>query len=277
MFKLITFLDRNKLLNFLIVTVYFLLVTLPHEWVGVKLGEMVQNMSRIEFNRIVLVIGTISLLVYLFGIGRNILKFEKKIIPIFYLILSTSLAIISLNLLIIVNVEIIHFVQYAILAILFFPLLNGFLLTLFLCMILGFIDEGYQFYCLPVRTSYFDFNDVVLDFIGAGFGLSILRVVPKISNLTSLKTHASKFVWASWLAILTLAAVLIKLGYLQVYSNGTNDDHWTTLVIKQSEGFWTKDPHGIFHVMSPLEGMICLTILLFIYQFINKDLETSFT
>ncbi len=277
MIKLLTFLKRNKFLNFLIVTVYFLLVTLPHEWVGVKVGEWVQGMTRIEFNRIILICGSILLLVYFLVLTKNIFKIQKKFIPIFYLIFTASLAIISLNLLIIVNVEIIHFIQYGLLAILLFPMLGEFFICFFICMLLAFVDEGYQYYCLPIRTTYFDFNDVVLDFIGAGFGLSFLRTFPEISTLIQEKKWGVKSTWFSWLAILAAAVLCIKLGFLQVYSLEEGNDHWTTLVIKKSEGFWTKDPHGIFHVMSPLEGVLCLSILLIIYQFININLEKSRT
>jgi len=275
MFKLLTYLNRHKFLNFAIVTIYFFLVTLPHEWVGVQLGNLVQNLSRVEFNRYVLVIGFILFVFYLISIFRNVLNITKKTIPIFYLCLSAMLAIISLNLLIIVNVEIIHFVQYGILAVLLVPLLNDFFLTLFICGLLGFIDEGYQYYCLPIRTTYFDFNDVVLDFIGGGLGVSFLRTYPKISKIVYSFKKRLKYIWLSWLSLLVLALIFIKLGLLQIYSKGDGTDHWTTLVVKKSEGFWTKDPHGIFHVMSPLEGIICLTILLFIYQFITTDIETS--
>ena len=276
MFKLLTYLNRHKFLNFAIVTIYFFLVTLPHEWVGVQLGNLVQNLSRVEFNRYVLVIGFILFVFYLISIFRNVLNITKKTIPIFYLCLSAMLAIISLNLLIIVNVEIIHFVQYGILAVLLVPLLNDFFLTLFICLLLGFIDESYQYYYLPVRTTYFDFNDVVLDFIGGGLGLSLLRTYPKISNIVHNFEKRLKYIWLSWFFLLFSALIFIKCGLLQVYSKGDGvADHWTTLVVKKTEEFWTKDPHGVFHVMSPLEGIICLTILLFIYQFITIDIEKS--
>ena len=275
MFKLLTYLNRNKFFNIILVTTYFFLVTLPHEWVGVKLGVLVNNLSRVEFNRFVLIAGSILLFLYFISIFKNILISKKRTILIFYLLLSAFLAILSLNLLIIVNVEIIHFIQFGILAILLLPLFNDFFLTFFICLLLGFVDEGYQYYYLPVRTTYFDFNDVVLDLIGAGLGLSLLRTYPQISTLVDDFKKRQKYIWISWASILIGLLGFIKLGWIQLYSKGDGTDHWTTLVIKKSEGFWTKDPHGIFHVMSPLEGIICLTILLFIYQFITKDLETN--
>ena len=69
------------------------------------------------------------------------------------------------------NVECIHYLQYAILGLLVRSLVDGDVLTLLCCNLVGMSDEFVQYVLNPHYTKYLDFNDMVLNMIGAMVGI----------------------------------------------------------------------------------------------------------
>jgi len=264
-------------LNIALIFIYFLLVTLPHEWLGLQITSIFESYSRAEYNKTVLLIGVAFLVVYLFFLQRNIQNLEKKLLPVLYIILTIVLAVLSLNVLIIVTVEVIHFIQYAILAILIFPLIKRFFPTLLFVLFAGALDEAYQyFYLAPERTFYYDFNDVILDTIGGAFGLTFLLSFNRISHFYKREAWMNKIrTWGLWVFSLAMSFLLVILNVIQVYPNENGPNKFFTLVKKIPESFWTKDPHGIFHVVMPLEGLTILSFLLIFYSFLNYGIQKN--
>ena len=87
-----------------------------------------------------------------------------------------GLILIAVNVIMVVNVEIIHIAQYCVMAILIYPLLRNFNLVMLSATLLGALDEAYQYwYLFPEKSDYFDFNDVIINFLGVLLGLIILR------------------------------------------------------------------------------------------------------
>lgn len=261
-------LKSNTIINILLVIGYYLLVVLPHEEVGIWIAKTLdQPYGRDTYNLIVLVLGLASILGYL-GIlwnGAKQLNTGKKRLWISFA-LTLLFIIISFNVLLVVNVEIIHFVQYAFLALLLFPLLNNYRDTLFYATILAVIDEGYQyFYLAPLRTDYFDFNDIIIDLIGAAMGLFLYWA----SGIRSIKSERKWFQTATFIgfAVLTTVTIIAYLsGQLAVYpvEGGTNPP--ILLIRKIQESFWTIiHPNVKFHVVQPLEGLLILGGLFYFY------------
>ena len=76
-----------------------------------------------------------------------------------------------------VNSEAIHFVQYGILALLLIPLVRRCGETIVLVTLLGILDEAYQYWVLHGDWGvYYDFNDVVLNLLGAAMGVLVPRI-----------------------------------------------------------------------------------------------------
>ena len=189
--------------------------------------------------------------------------------------------VVSFNMLIIVNIEIIHFIQYAALAILLFPLSKSFFTTIVLVMFLGAIDEAYQYYYLsPQRTNYYDFNDVILNLLGAGVGMIFLRSHTRIKTLLIDNVESFRKIWITYFSICLLIALLIwQKDLVQRVINflGLELD-WAgfgaVLIRIPTTRFWTEIPPQIFyHVVQPFEGFIIITILLFIFSFLYKNAE----
>ena len=263
---ILQWLGSNKIFNLLILFSYFLLVALPHEWVGRLTVKIFKGLPRTQYN---LLIASISLLfIVLIAIGlykswRD--HFEKRRLAV-YFGMTIIYMIMCFKILFVINIEAVHFPQYALFAILAFPLFKNSISTLVFSTFAGAADELYQYVILaPQRTNYFDFNDVVTDLIGVAMGLIILKIIgiPEI-----------KYDWASWykkkefLFISSFSLVFFiccLAGLFSIYDN-PGDPSFFTLVRKPEEFFWTipPGPYVKFHVLRPLEGII-LTVLLWIY------------
>ncbi len=266
---LYNWLKNNKALNVFLVIVYYLLVVLPHEEVGIWIAKTLdQPYGRDTYNLIILALGVIGLLGYLLPIWNGLKQLETGKGRVLFVLLATILFIIvSFNILLVVNVEIIHFVQYAILALLLFPLFNNYRDTLFYAMLFATVDEGYQYFVLaPLRTDYFDFNDVIIDLIGAALGL-ILFWVSGIKDVTSNKKWFQTATFLGF-SILTVGVVIAYLtGNLAIYPSESETQAPILLIRKVQESFWTIiHPNVKFHVVRPLEGLLILGGLFYFYS-----------
>ncbi len=257
----IQYLQERKGLNLLIAFIYFLLVVLPHEQVGLLTVKIFGGFSRDTYNAIILGVSLLGLSLYLVPILKNVLK-DKRWWTLFYLISSILFSVISFKTLVVINIEVVHFLQYAMMAILLFPLISNYHLTLFYTTLLGALDEAYQyFYLAPQRTDYYDFNDVIINLLGATFGLLFLRAF-HIPN--------QKFFWRSpiFLGCCGLIVLLIGLyasGILPVYPVDAAIQPLSLLVKKVPDGFWSVvHPNVTYHVIQPLEGLL-LTFFLWLF------------
>lgn len=279
---ILNFLDKRPLLNVFAGITFFLLVTLPHEYIGVSIAAIFQGVSRKSYDFTILCLGLLILLIFVGILIRQLKKLNKPKIPIAFLSLCLILMGASLHTLIIVNIEIIHFIQYALMAILVFPLFKNFLSTLLFVTLLGSIDEAYQYYFLsPERTNYYDFNDVILNLLGATIGLIFLRSHSGIAALLRADRKAIHIkAWISYALFISLGAILIwqKSSVQNLINNIGFDLDWETygsvLIRKPTTSFWTEIPPKIlYHVVQPIEGLVIISILLFTFSFLYYKAE----
>jgi len=165
----------------------------------------------------------------------------------------------------VVNIEVVHFFQYAMFALLCFPLTLNYNQTMIISTLAGALDEAYQFFYLaPQRTDYFDFNDVVINLVGVAFGLLVIKIFKPATKVISLKQFL--FSPASILTILISVIIFISFNtnFLGIYH--TNTDAQFVLVKKTFDSFWTTvHPNITYHVMLPLEGLLVIISLWFFY------------
>ena len=267
------FFKSRPILNLFIALIYFLLVVLPHEEVGKIIAALLDEpLGRSLYNKLILGFGTAGFLGYLWLVRRGVFKFpERKKPTILYLSVTLLLIILTINILMVINVEMIHFVQYAIMAILLFPLFSNFGNTLFFTIFLGALDEAYQYWVLaPFRTDYYDFNDVIINLLGAALGLILL-----FSNGLKTTTSNTKIlrnpVTLSSLILLAIFAGLYSTGKLAIFPNAEGNQAPILLVRKVQPGFWTIVPPEVkFHVLRPLAGLVIGLILFQFYKALNK-------
>lgn len=266
--KFVSFISRQKGVGIAIALVYYILVVSLHLEFGKFIARTLDvPLGRNTYNLIVLILASILLGAFLIWFFRGIRqqsKYDNKV-TMFYLGVTIALIIISINVIMVVNVELIHVLQYAILAILLFPIVGRYYDVLFWTTFFGAVDELYQYlYLAPTATDYYDINDVIINMLGAVMGLLLLRSQGISERLKKVKWQQS-----SWLKGLTGLSILILtlwlIGQLTFYP--TDDEVIFEFIRDFTPGFWREiPPKVLFHVIQPLEGAIILISLFVFYK-----------
>jgi len=270
--KSLNWLSGHRFINLLILLVYFLIVVLPHEEVGIWISNIFKPYTRDFYNHVLMLCASGGLLVYLFVCYRAVNKPIPRLL-LGYLLLNLILAILCFKVLFVVNVEAIHFLQYAVFALLCYPMINNYNLTLVYTTIASAIDEGYQFYYLaPERTMYYDFNDVIINLIGAVFGLILIRSLRRGYKKYTFVDFISSIHFKIFLGLLIIIIGLFASGLLvKIYDpQDTYAKFW--LIRQQAFGFWQERPRFNFryHIVQPWEGVLIVAILLVLYSRLYK-------
>jgi len=267
----VNFLKNRKLINLLLLFVYYLLVVLPHEQVGLLTVKIFGGFERDTYNLIVLVISLSFLAVAVITLAKKMLIHSQKKLILFYLLSTIGFATLCVNILFVVNIEVVHFFQYAMFALLCYPLTLNYNQTMLLSTLAGALDEAYQyFYLAPQRTDYFDFNDVVINLIGVAFGLIIIKIYKPLSNAISFKQFFSSPAFILLLLTSVVICIAIITNVLGVYH--TNIEAQFILVKKAFSSFWiTVHPNITYHVMLPFEGLFVTIGLWLFYYPLGKE------
>lgn len=267
--KIISWFQQHPLTNFALIAIYFIAVVLPHKTFGTFLNTKVfKGITRAEYNRFVLYIALSMLLVFTIIFVKNSAQRAFRNRLWLYMGFNVILATLVINLLFVINIEMIHFPQYAFFAILCFPLVSNYLQALTWATLAGAIDEAYQyFYLAPNDTSYYDFNDVVTNLVGAVFGLLFLRSFGIAESKRPKFLRSSAFYGI--IALFLIVFISCLTGILSIYP-----DEETTyqLLRKWPEGFWSHArPNITYHVMRPLEGLAITGLLIILFSGIGKS------
>lgn len=261
--------SKNVILNVVIVIIYYLLVVLPHEIVGGIIAGMFREHGRPFYDKILLIVFSAILMIFIITLSKRIYHHTNRKIVLFYLLLTCFFAFLCYEYLFVVNVEAIHFVQYGVLAILLFPLFRNYTYVLIWTTVAGVIDEFYQYDILaPGKTEYYDFNDVIIDMVGAGFGMVAIRVYdPEIFRFDFshfLKSLHSKLIFL----FLGVVSILFVVGLFTYYPE---EGSIFFLQAKPIPWFWFElPPEVVFHVIPPWEGVGLIVALLLFYKWIEN-------
>jgi len=273
MIRIFDWLSKNKWAGFPLAIAYFLLLILPHEQVGIWVVDLFKNKTRAYYQHTVLLVGLILLVLLLYFLVRRIKSHPFRMRLIIGLVVTGLLMVLSFNLLIIHNIEIIHFLQYFTLSFFIYPLFKNLNRTFFWSTLAGVFDEAYQYLILaPQRTDYFDFNDIVLNEIGAGLGVLFLFALGFYS------VHRHQATWYKSPEILVSLVITITLAGLALAGEFTyslpqqGEPPLFALIKKVEPGFFTEIKHlnARFHVMRPYEGVVVVVLIgLFYFKLLN--------
>ncbi len=248
---------------------YYLSVVLPHAQVGEFLASIFLPGSRVRYNGIMLAV----FVVIMFGVGiwlyQKIQPDDRKLL-VGYTTVTIVLVAVCINILFVLNVEAIHFIQYAIFAIICFQITHSYFRTMFWSTIAGFIDELYQYIYLATEwTEYYDFNDVLIDGVGAGIGLIIIRAVVEESQHIKWKTLFALPEMYFTLALLVLGLISFASGFLSI---GPDSSASFCFMQVEQVGFW-KEQRKLdvkWHVVKPIEGLVFMVLILGFYSGLQK-------
>lgn len=279
--KLLYFLKSHPPQNVAIAILFYLLVVLPHEQVGKVIAWIFDgHMTRHDYNLTIAAASVAGLL----GYGYLLVKKTRQDSALrdhiaLYLLATVVLSVACFKLLIIINIEVVHFVQYAAVAILVFPLVRRYGETVLWCTLLGALDEAWQyFYLAPHRTNYYDFNDVIINLLGSVYGLLLVRAAsPAFAAPVRAQFWKSPPLYAA-LGLIGLVLVAMQLGLMCLYAPAYGRMRLWSLIREPQEGFWTTvHPQVTFHVVQPIEGLVVLGLLLWFYAGLGRPVSTAQT
>jgi hypothetical protein len=194
-----------------------------------------------------------------------------------YWIITGLMMYVADRTLIVNNIERIHFPEYALMALLLGLAIRDANLVFLTASFAGFADELLQFLMNPQRTAYLDFNDIVLNILGAGFGAALLiafRRRPVTVPASYEETVRSVLkIAAGFLGGLVLI-VLFAGRFVPVVDVATdrsviadvNGKLSFILSFERHDDFWITSDYGkVFHVLSPMEGSLLIGFLLILF------------
>lgn len=272
MIRIIQFLGRNKIIAVLLATVVYFCIVAFHE-VITELAIRVRNaIGRDEYNEylaygfLLILLPVIAILFYKsFRGSQRFLKLALSAIVM-------AMIIFSFRFLMVYSIEAIHFVEYALVAIILLPVLRSYRETVFWITILGILDELFQYRFLTPNFEYFDFNDITLNLLGAGAGVLLVFVLGSNAIiLRRVKWYRSP-AFLTGAGILAFFCILLLTGKMSVDPVETSGSvAWFSLNRKSMPAeFWTTAyPGRVFHILKTFEGIAMLTILLTVFSMLD--------
>ncbi len=274
--KVIEWLRQHRAVNMLLVGLYFLFIVFMHHPLVLLSIHVEQLLGIGSYDTAVAVIFVLLLASVAWFIFRNLPKQnDKKGTAYFYGFSTLILMATHAQFMFDSNIEVIHALEFTLLVLLIFPLVNRF--SAAICFTLPFmlIDEWYQYILLyPDFNDYFDLNDILMDTYGCGL-MMVLLMLLGIKNTTDTPA-----LWkrgeVRWLLLLTGCIIVgVATGIISPYLNDT-----ALLVMNErsiAEPFWRFHiaHNRYYHVMAPAEGFAAIGLLYLFY--LGMDCRKSAT
>jgi hypothetical protein len=161
--------------------IYFLTVFLPHHPFSYWLDNVfikpvgfhsVQHIADIASWILLAVVAAVCIRIAILHRWNALRHFSVMILLVLLMYATDYYLIVN-------NIERIHYPQYAFLALLLGVSLRGETLIFFGTAFAEFLDEFLQYAMDPMKTNYLDFNDIVLNILGAAAGVVLLMGLRK--------------------------------------------------------------------------------------------------
>lgn len=249
---------QHRLINVLLVISYVLFLVFAHEWFVNLSVEVMRSLSLPVYNQLVAGVTTIAAVAVVVLVARAISR-KVKIQRSGLLFLGFTLAALIIHFFVFteMNVEFIHAVEYGILAVLIFPMVGRFSAVIIYSFPVMLFDEWYQYQVLFDWVEYFDFNDILLDLLGAGLFLAVIKTfIQEPEQPTALAKRPEVYV----LLLMAITAMMMLLSSAVVpYPEDAASKTWLVLnAIEEPYGFWRVHPliGSTYYVLEPIPGLI---------------------
>ena len=266
--KMFQWLSRHRAINILLLIAYFLAVAGLHDEVTMLAIQLRRKVSIEGYNLFFSLATLLGFTLWFYWIVRKIIRLKNFKPALVFLLPTLLLTAIFFFYGLTYTIEAIHFFQYALLAILLFPLLKSYGATVFWTTLLGVLDETYQYVILTPSFRYFDLNDILLNLLGAGLAVvTIYLATGAGTSSLSRKNHLRvTIIFALSLAVFYAFAWHTDLIHWYPASSG-EPARWFTISRTPPEiSFWTQAYKGkYFHIVRPWEGVGLMTILFAFY------------
>lgn len=277
----------KKITLFISAIVYWAVVATQHlnvtdiltDWVVTPFGKFVPRDYSIT-------VGIIAAALLIILIIYQFIKGKKRIISSIYWLILIASVMLAFRLLITAPIEIIHFPQYALLSFLIAKAVDPerkklwIVSILFWVTLMGILDETNQYFYLTRHyTKYYDFNDFMLNEIGAAVGLMLyygFKEIQKKELKFSTVINSLGFKIVSVIIIVYLSLSLS--GILHLSPNAeipaatfTNDNGLLQIYLERVPGLlgsWQeRDLGGYIYTLTPFNGILLMLVFGFLLSF----------
>ncbi len=270
--NLITFTARHRRAVLALTGLYYALVLALHEPVS-KVSVWLQEKLTIKrYNSAVTVLIAIAGIMASTYLIRILLRHEERKKKAVWIVFTGLLLFLTYRNFLVVNVESIHFLQYAILAAPLYALTGSYGQSIFWVTLLGAVDEAYQYFLLYPDWKYLDFNDIVLNLLGGASFLVFVFVMEKPGEIPirrrNLLTPPMPLIVS---IILILLIIPFITGIAGTYpAEGMEDPPLLLSRQPPPEDFWQEMKWGKrYHILSPVEGTVMTAILIGAYSLLD--------
>lgn len=266
----IFWLQSHRWANLLLVLLYFVFILAMHHPLVLLSIWVEHNLTIGLYNTVVATVFATLVVGMLYVVYRQAARHtNNRALGLFYIGCTLMLLFAHSRFMFDSNIEVIHALEFTLLAFLIFPITRRFGAAVLFTLPFMLLDEWYQYILLyPDWNDYLDLNDILTDTYGCGLTMAILMLcgVKGNQNVQPLYRRA-EFIALAALVLFTVLATyncMIAPYASDVCSN-------TLLVINEratAEPFWRLHPtHGnLFHVMKPAEGLVAITLLHLFYM-----------
>lgn len=175
--RLLLWLSARRWTTIAVTAVYVVLVVGSHELIQRSVIACYDRFSRESVNTVVRACGVGVSLAFVVYIVRHLSRPDGRWTKVIYLMVTLGLIAASWPWLFYTDIEVVHFPQYAVLSVLLYALTRRFGRSLLYASLLGAADECFQFYVShPNWAINLDFNDMMYNAIGAGFGCTLIYI-----------------------------------------------------------------------------------------------------
>jgi hypothetical protein len=265
MIRIIQWLGRNKIIAVLLAVVVYFCIVAFHELVTELAIRMRNAIGRDKYNDYLTYSFLLLLLPFIAILFYHSLRSRQKYLKLALSFIIVAMIVFSFRFLMVYSIEAIHFVEYALLAVILLPVLRSYRETVFWITILGILDELFQYHFLTPNFEYFDFNDITLNLLGAGAGVLLVFVFGgNVISLSQVKWYRSP-AFITGAGILAVFFILLITGKMSVNPvESAASATWFSLNRKSMPAeFWTTAyPGRVFHILKTFEGIVVLIVLL---------------
>jgi len=272
----ISWLGKNKLIaTLLAIALYFCIVTF-HDEVTTLAIKIRNILGRDTYNAYLAYAFLVLLIIYAIFLFYQSISGRQKYLKLILSVIVTALTIVAFRLLMVYNIEAIHFVEYMLVAIILIPVLRSYGETVFWVTILGILDELFQYRFLTPDFEYFDFNDCMLNLIGAGSGAVMIYITAgDVIDIRRRKWYKSPAILTG-ISLLAVFIILLITGKMTIAPVGIpGSENWFSLNrASMPDEFWKEAyPGRKFHVLRPFEAIILYYVLFasfFLLDFVSQ-------
>lgn len=274
------FLRKHKWLTLSAGSLYFASTVIFHKVVANLSLDIEKKVTYTSYNNGWGLFAILCLSSLLVAVIIKIFKSRDRGFKILFLVLTAGVIAASHVVVLAVNLEYIHIIQFSLLVIPVFALSMRFGETVFWTGLLGAVDELYQYYVVwwP-NQSYFDFNDITMDVAGGVFMIFLISVWLEEDIYFSARRNQRKawnrspapFIAA---AIVSLSLAAWASGFLRFHpqTGGSAARRAVILLSKDPPApqFWSEFEKGkIYHIQGAAEWMAVLFLFTSLYTVLD--------